>query len=1237
MLSNASPAWAQSSPAALAAARLRQEWTPEFKARKETAVEQIKAAEAYFEGDQEVSGAWPELEGVPLLSLPYVQGALLQLDQRAEQRNAQRLLPAPSDLSPTDTRRYLLLRDGALDAEERADQLKRRLLIGLSAGLKRAPGLQQDQLDAQIAQWRVASTDIPRPGEAGHAEAVERARIAGELEAIAHRYTQASVLAMTVPGDLSLQRLSSADIGRQRSTPQTRIELQAALDRLQRIQPLLPEENAQRVQAFIDEHQVAVVDEQILALQTTLAELTEQPVRGLEGENARQVIDNALLAAEQRLADVTEETADVLSGEAPTDPLGARRRVLAGLQLEIAQTRLAMLEEQRDLLTEEAVRTAEQGALESQAQVDDAQRKAEEARRLAEAAGKAELAEIARRLQELSDALALEEPPRQQAAASEMMDVTSRQQALHDRVQEAFLTPPLARREAVQQVYGQALIFLAEVRSAVRQRQDVVRRFSTENTQIRQNQFPSDEDIRRATELDVSLLSSIQGSVNATEEALTGRREQALLEQDEMVRVLRMVRADTRRLREGLPPGMRSIAEQNAGIDFLIGSWDEAADVGPLLAESLRQVQYTDSWTVRGVSHQLLRLVESSLGLVLIVLMWNLAQRRGASWIEQWLLILQKLTPRGNPIFQPWLDLRLDGLSVRLQPMVRPAIALLAGWLVYALLSSPVLELLALLWVARASLQLVSPGLDLLLVPPDSQHFGLQSTADTRERVKRSIRWLVRWWMASILVHHTAYAVLHTDLLAERLRGVLLLLFAGVCLRELLRWSDAIIGLVAALNGDGWLQRWVTATEGGRISKLLRAGTGLVLLTVFGLQRLLHVLIEGRGRMGWVGSIIAQHSLKEIHSDCPPLDERDRQKLQTRHEAIFLHHAEVDRIMAAYTAWQHTRRLGLVALIGERGAGKSTLLEHIARTAPFDGMSITTLQPRGVLEHEEEAREWLCSSLRLRPGSETLLSWPEIRDALLAMPPRVLLIDDVHRLMLRTVGGFAGLRETLTLMHTTAHHHFWVVGFHRPAWSFLEGSAAPINLDVFRACIDLSPLDPSRVSLWLTTVTAAADMDFGFGNLASSLLNTMEPTRELSRIETAFWRRITDVTHGNPEVLFSYWLDSLRHPPPDADTPPTERETLEVALLEPLDATLFESLPDIDLFVLTSIVIHDGLAVSELALSLNAPRGQLRSSCRHLEGMGVLMRDVDNMYRVKPRWRPTVNRLLRQRHFLHQR
>ena len=285
-------------------------------------------------------------------------------------------------------------------------------------------------------------------------------------------------------------------------------------------------------------------------------------------------------------------------------------------------------------------------------------------------------------------------------------------------------------------------------------------------------------------------------------------------------------------------------------------------------------------------------------------------------------------------------------------------------------------------------------------------------------------------------------------------------------------------------------------------------------------------------------------------------------------------------------------------------------------------------------------RAWLSASLGLPPA--TAESWTDLRRALRDHPSRVVLLDDTHRLLLRAVGGFSALRELLDLMHATADRHFWICAFHGPTWAFLEGTAVPINLEVFRARVRLQPLEPAELAAWALQATSRAGYTVRFDNLATAGVRNADLGRELIRIESAFWRRLNDISQGNPQVAFQYWLDSLRLPAlPPTPPPAAEGETVEaamvldVALLDPPDASKVEGLPDADLFVLTSILIHDGLSVPLLARSLNLPDGQVRAACRHLESLGVLRRREDGMFRIQIAWRPAATRLLRQKHFLH--
>ncbi|MFT5683413.1 MAG: hypothetical protein ACI8RZ_004344, partial [Myxococcota bacterium] len=268
-------------------------------------------------------------------------------------------------------------------------------------------------------------------------------------------------------------------------------------------------------------------------------------------------------------------------------------------------------------------------------------------------------------------------------------------------------------------------------------------------------------------------------------------------------------------------------------------------------------------------------------------------------------------------------------------------------------------------------------------------------------------------------------------------------------------------------------------------------------------------------------------------------------------------------------------------------------------------------------------------------------SWGALTQALLDAEPTVFFVDDTHRLLLRAVGGFSALRRLINLMHSTSGRHFWIAAFHRQTWSFLEGSAVPVSIDLFRSRFDIKALTPAQLADWLRTNTRAAGFDFDFDNLIAGAVLGADPTRSLDRVKTAFWRRLADTSEGNPKIALRYWLESLHHPThPELEIAQAPDHAglipLDVALYNPPFPEVIDGLSDTGLFILAAIVIHDGLSVNDLAETLNTSTGLIRATTRSLQTLDALVLNNDE-YRISPSWLPAITRTLRQRHFLHSR
>ncbi len=1234
-------------PAALAT--LRQETLPDLKRRTTAAKERIKDAELFFAGKAPLESAWPELIDAPLGEPGYLYSRLQALSARDEARALERVAGAPEGLPDPQVTQLDRALSEAIDAEIRADALERQLLAALVAGFKRAPELQAAALESSIAQWRETqrAAAVLDPADPASAEAIQRAGEAGEQETILRRYQQAAILAMTQPGDLSLARLVRADLTRMEG--RSDLERTAALDRIRRALPLLPADLTAEAQAVLS----AMEKEEIAARLTALAEeeaaaLAEREARLAENTTLAE-LEEAQADADAALRLAREADAAILASTPVTEverlrltEAQQRHRILE-IRAETARLRLERFRE------EEATRSVIAGAAQTQETVNDAQRKAEEARQRAEAAGKEELQTLIANLQALSARMAEAEDIRHAQVSDAIVRLQEEQGHRRAATEQAMGAPPALRTAELQQEYIAQLQWIEQLRRRLEERRSSARTLAEKNATVSANELPHPDEVAAAAGNDRDLTRDAQIAVEAVQEAMAERHKQASRETDAVARMLRDARADLRVIRSQLSRVDQIAAEREVGLEPVLLAAAEIADVPALVTEKYRTLQELQSWNLTNISRQILVFLIQSFNIILVLLGWHLLRNQGADWVERALRISQQIIPRSarQQRFDLWVDLDLTGLTARLTPTIRPAADALAAALIHASISeaSPLLGLFTLLWLTRTLLTLTPRLIDLLVVdgsdrPLERRSLALLSTTPELHRlITRSARVLVWWWLLLRVLHYLAYDVLRADMLDAVLSSLTLLVVIGLSLRELLRWGPTIRAHVQGLGATGMLVDWMTASSSSSLLTIARALAGVLYTIAHLTTQLTAMLVEGRGGMSWIGSLIAQHSLKQLNEDCPPISDEERETIRAAHRGIFLHDDLVSSIHEEHSRWLTEQRGGMIAVIGSSGAGKSMVMQRAAARLAEGDRPIQTLRLQKRSADTAEVLAWLRDALGVSPDDSP--DWGALTGAVLRREPTVFFIDDAHRLLLRAVGGFSALRRLIALIHATSSRHFWVVSFHRQTWSFLEGSAVPVSIDLFRTSLDIKPLSPARLADWLGSNTRAAGFDFDFDNLVAGAVLGADPARSLDRVKTAFWRRLSDTSEGNPQIALRYWLESLNHPThPEleiAEEPAHSALTpLDVALYSPPFPEIIDGLSDTALFVLAAIVIHDGLSVEHLARTLNTSTGLIRATTRHLQILDALI-IVDDEFHISPPWLPAIVRTLRQRHFLQSR
>ncbi len=1221
-----------------ATALLKQEVLPQLDARQAAAQARAQAAQDWFDGKAQLAEAFPQLVGAPLDSLSYLGGQLQELDRAGVSRAADRVAAAPAGLSTADADRWRRALVAAVDAEERADLLRRRFLEGILAGHQRAPGLRAAATADMRASWRAERTNLPAEGEEGRAEALLRAAVSGDAEAALNRTLAAAWRHLTIPGDTTLVQLVDQDLAAPLDWQAAPLVAAARLDRLARVQPLLDAPQRDAIDQLTQAAELARIQASLPVLRTQVADLQAMVSGDLPAVSESPEDLQAALDAAQAALDALEPPSAALPDDASDDDKA--RDELKRLEYQRAVAVRDLAERRLDLgRTSAAEREA---AAQSEAVVGEARQRAEDSLALAEQATNVQEAAIRKDLAELqskvADTLELEQA-RHTAMRQALLDTQDRLAKARDDAQTALALPPLSvgRQGQIDSAYRNLRQLVADLRRLVQQSR-------THLAEVRAAKAEKQSRLPDTSGLPDAVRESVQAEIDDAAAELTRILEQqetnALQEVDWAVELL----SRTKRERRLLRPETSARAQDEMLATFMPELLTELSETPTIIRADLRNIWRTVKAIPSKVTdvNAIMTFLTHSFEIVLLGILWIGLRRNALGWSRRVLESLSRQQAQEGDRFAArrlaaagwFVEGELRALATPLAPVLFAAVDISVAVFFFRMTRGPLtlLALLVLLWLARSIYKGAPALVDLVLAPPDSRRPALRIvTAERIAMVKRSVRVVVGVALVVYILLFISLDLFDADRLADIVRYGRTFAAVAVVIWLLSTWSTVIRSAVAASGETDRFTARLTATDDSVVLRLARAAGGAVYLLWRGAAELLVRIAEGRPGLGWLASALARARLRTAQ-DTPeqsaPLDAATRRELDA--VELTAPHAEARQTIAtALAAWQDERRRGMVAVIGDTGAGRSELLAAVDQIAEevIPGIKVEHLVLGGRTHDPDAALLWLA---RLTGCSEEGVTEDKLVAELSDRPPQVYVVDDLQRLALRAVGGFGAVQAVLRVMQALSEEHFWVCGLHAATWNYLAGVTSAVNLEAFRARVLLKGLGSTELGAWVRERAGKAGYTLDFAGLLPGRAIGPEAQRAVERAEQAYWRLLADASMGIPEIAWGYVLGAARRS--------QSGKVLDIKMFEAPSTTDLEGLPDLDLFVLTAIVMHNDLDSLSIGDVLNAPQAQVQEACRHLDGLDVLDGDRNgSSWTIAAPWRPAVQRLLRQKHFLYMR
>ncbi len=330
---------------------------------------------------------------------------------------------------------------------------------------------------------------------------------------------------------------------------------------------------------------------------------------------------------------------------------------------------------------------------------------------------------------------------------------------------------------------------------------------------------------------------------------------------------------------------------------------------------------------------------------------------------------------------------------------------------------------------------------------------------------------------------------------------------------------------------------------------------------------------------------------------------------------------ELELISEAYNNWS-LGRFAATAVQGEQWSGLTSFVNMVTSKVKFN-CQITRISPVQNISKAEELLNLF----------QTTLEKPELKDLreteeyLNESPKRVIIIEDLQNLFIRSVDGFALLKSLFEMINNTQKQVFWMVTVNVYAWDYLSKTVQ--IKDYFSYQVNLKEFGEEQIVDIILKRNRISGFSIRFVADESKLLekkfNKMDDMQQQEWLRKEFFSSMNSFAKSNVSMALLFWLMSTR----DVD-----QNTITINTFKKPDLSFLATLSAEKVFVLQTLVLHDGLTLSQLADSINISQAQANMLLIALMEDGILNKKK-KVFLVNPIVYRAVINLLKSKNLIH--
>lgn len=262
---------------------------------------------------------------------------------------------------------------------------------------------------------------------------------------------------------------------------------------------------------------------------------------------------------------------------------------------------------------------------------------------------------------------------------------------------------------------------------------------------------------------------------------------------------------------------------------------------------------------------------------------------------------------------------------------------------------------------------------------------------------------------------------------------------------------------------------------------------------------------------------------------------------------------------------------GSVAIIGESGTGKSSLINYFLRDLESEKFTYRFHFEKTIYSEKE-----LLNILSRTFGMEYIQTYEELTNELLiSSSPKVIILEDIHKLYLRKFGGLEAIKKLLVLISETNSKHFWIVSISFHAWQLLNRILMISNFFPFQIKTEDLSKEQIKEAILIRHNTSGLGLEFLSDEktrLKRQFRYAFSSQDVQKLLQDEFFNQLSKACEGNITSALFYWLKSIKE---------FKGDKIIINPFRKLNLEFIQTLNIKKLLTLANLIQHGSLTIQE--------------------------------------------------------